>query len=187
MGRLIYSFNVSVDGFVETPDHDLSWSLVDEEMHAIFNAQTAGIAASLYGRRLYELMAGYWPQAAEDPESTGVELEFAKLWVATPKIVFSRTLTSVRPGDRLVAGDVGEVLAAVRREFDGDLEVGGPTLAAQFVERDLVDEYRVMIHPAALGSGTPFWPRGVGPVSLRLVGTQQLASGVIQLRYEPRR
>lgn len=186
MGKLIYLMNVSLDGFVETPDHGLDWGVMDEELHAWFNDALRAVDASLYGRRLYELMAGHWPTASADPSLTRVELEFANLWVEKPKIVFSTTLESVGWNSRLVAGDVGEELAKLRKEFEGDLEVGGPTLASAFIERDLVDEYRVVVHPVILGAGTPYYPALRRPIGLRLVETRTFDSGAVYLGYARR-
>ena len=183
MGKLIYEFNVSLDGYVETPDHGLDWALVDDELHSWFNNQLAETAASLYGRRLYEVMAGHWPTAASDPDAGPVELEFARIWNAKPKIVFSHTLTEVVGNSRLVQGDAAEHLEKLRAEFDGDLEVGGPTLAAEFIKRDLVDEYRLVVHPVVLGAGTPYFPKLDSPLRLSLAESRSFASGVIYLRY----
>ncbi|MEP6681506.1 MAG: dihydrofolate reductase family protein, partial [Chloroflexota bacterium] len=133
MGKLIYLMNVSLDGYVETPDHSLDWTIVDEELHTWFNDQARGTDASLYGRRLYEVMNAYWPTAESDPSATPAMLDFARVWNAKPKVVFSSSLASVEGNSRLVRGDVGEELARLRTEFDGDLEVGGPTLAAGFI------------------------------------------------------
>ena len=184
MGKLIYLFNVSLDGFVETVDHSLDWTIVDDELHTWFNEQERTLEASLYGRRLYEVMAAYWPTAESDPEATEPMREFARIWNATPKIVFSTTLDSVGPGCRLVAGDVGDRLAELRSEFPGDLEVGGPTLASAFIERGLVDEYRIVVHPVVLGAGTPFFPALKDRVDLRLLETRTFGSGVVYLGYE---
>ena len=106
MGKLIYSMNVSLDGYVETPEHSLDWANVDEELHSWFNDRAREVEASLYGRRMYELMAGYWPTAESDPSATEVEREFARIWKPMPKIVFSSTLTTVDWNSRLVRGDV---------------------------------------------------------------------------------
>ena len=127
MGKLIYSLNVSLDGFIETPDHSLDWAIVDEEVHRWFNEQTRTLDASLYGRRMYEVMAAYWPTGADDPAATDVTREFASIWNSMPKIVFSTSLDRVDHNARLVRGDVGEVLDALRTEFEGDLDVGGRT------------------------------------------------------------
>jgi dihydrofolate reductase len=185
MGRLIYSLNVSLDGFVAATDGGLDWATVDEELHTWFNDQARNIQASLYGRRLYELMAAYWPTAADDPSATDVEREFARIWMVTTKIVFSSTLDHVEHNSRLVRGDVGSVLDQVRGEFDGDLDVGGPNLAGQFVRRGVVDEFRLVVHPVVLGAGTPFWPELDAPVRLRLVEARQFASGAELRSYVP--
>ena len=187
MGKLIYNLNVSLDGFVETVDHRLDWGLVDDELHTWFNERSRSLDAELYGRRIYELMAAYWPTAGSDPTATEPEREFARIWNAMPRIVFSRTLGSVRPGCRLVAGDVGERLAEIRSEFPGDLGVAGPTLASAFIERGLIDEYRLVVHPVILGAGTPMFPALRDPIGLQLLETQTFGSGVMYLGYETKR
>ena len=183
MGKLIYCMNVSLDGFIETPDHSLDWTTVDDELHTWFNDQTRTLDATLYGRRMYEVMAGYWPTGEDDRSAT--VREFARIWKPMPKIVFSSSLEHVEHNSRLVRGDVGAVLEGLRREFDGDLGVGGPNLAGQFVRRGLVDEYRLVIHPVVLGAGTPFWPELDAQLRLRLVEEHAFASGVELRSYIP--
>lgn len=185
MGKLIYSLNVSLDGFVATPDGGLEWASVDDELHTWFNEQTRALEAALYGRRMYELMAAYWPTAEQDPSATDTERDFARIWMALPKIVFSSSLEHVDYNARLVRGDVGSVLERLRREFDGDLDVGGPDLAGQFVRRGLVDEYQLVVHPVVLGAGTPFWPELNAPQRLRLVETRAFSSGAEARTYVP--
>jgi dihydrofolate reductase len=183
MGKLIYSLNVSLDGFIETPDQSLDWAVVDDEVHKWFNEQTRTLDASLYGRRMYELMAAYWPTGADDPAANEVTREFARIWNPLPKIVFSTSLDHVDHNARLVRGDVGEVLERLRTEFAGNVDVSGADLAGQFIRRGLVDEYQLMIHPVVLGAGTPFWPMLDGPMRLRLTATRRFASGVMLLSY----
>ena len=185
MGKLIYNLNVSVDGFIETPDRSLDWSTVDDELHTWFNDQTRALDATLYGRRLYEVMAAHWPTARDDPATTDVEREFARLWNSMPKVVFSTSLESVEHNSRLVSGDVEPVLADLRREFDGDMGVAGPNLAGQFVRRGLVDEYRLIVHPVVLGAGTPFWPLLDAPLNLRLVDRHEFGGGQELRSYVP--
>ena len=184
MGKLIYSMNVSLDGFVETPDHGLDWTIVDDELHTWFNDQMRGMDASLYGRAA---VRGHGRLLADRPSPIRrrppVTVDFARIWNATPRIVFSNSLESVDFNSRLATGDVGEELAALRAEFDGDLEVGGPTLAAEFIKRGLVDEYRLVIHPVILGAGTPFFPRLDRPIGLRLIETRVFGSGVVYQGY----
>lgn len=184
MGKLIYMLNVSLDGYVETVDKGLDWSLVDEELHSWFNDQTRQVDASIYGRGLYETMAAYWPTASSDPSATPVELEFAAIWNAMPKVVMSKTLESVDWNSRLVRGDIEAELERLRAEFDGNIDVGGATLAHSFIDRGLVDEYRMVVHPVILGSGTPYFPRLEKPVGLRLTGTKRFESGVVYVGYE---
>jgi dihydrofolate reductase len=183
MGKVIYSMNVSLDGFVATLDGSLEWTVVDDELHTWFNEQARQADAFLYGRRMYELMAAYWPTAASDLAATGPMLDFVRIWVAKPKIVFSTTCRTVDWNSRLVVGDVAERLAELRSEFPGDLEVSGPTLASAFVERGLVDEYQLVVHPVVLGSGTPFFPNLEARIGLRLLETQTFESGVVYLGY----
>ena len=185
MGKLIYLLNVSLDGFIETPDHSLDWTIIDDELHTWFNDHSRALAGELYGRRLWDVMSAYWPTGEDDPTSTETEREFARIWNATPKIVFSTTLDRIEHNARLVRGDVGTVLDEVRSELDGDLGVGGANLAGQFVRRGLVDEYQLMVHPVVLGAGTPFWPELDAPLRLRLVDTHTFTSGVELRSYVP--
>lgn len=187
MGKLIYSMNVSLDGYVEAPGHDLGWVRIDEELHAWFNELERATDVSLYGRGMYETMAAYWPTAGSDPAATPAELDFARIWAATPRIVFSSSLERVDWNSRLAQGGVAEELRRARAEHEGDLSVGGATLAASFIELGLVDEYVLAIHPVAIGAGTPYFPRLAAPIDLDLVETRQFASGVVALRHAARR
>ena len=184
MGRLIYTLNTSLDGFVEGPGHTLDWSTNSDELLAWFAERARGLEASLYGRRLYETMSAYWPTAGDDPAATDAAREFGRQWLRITKIVFSSTLTWVDWNSRLVQGDVGDVLARLREEFDGDFEVAGPTLATQFVRRGLVDRYEVVIHPVILGGGTPYLPSLDARIRLRLADTRTFGSGVTYLGYD---
>jgi dihydrofolate reductase len=183
MGKLIYTMNVSLDGFIETTDRALDWTSVDRELHTWFNEHERRAAAFLYGRRLYETMAAYWPTAESDPAATDFMIDYARIWNPKPKVVFSTTLDKVDWNSRLVRGDVGEELERLRVEFAGELHVGGATLASAFIERGLVDEYRLLVHPVVLGAGTPFFPKIDVPIRLRLLETRRFESGVTYLGY----
>jgi dihydrofolate reductase len=188
MGRLIYLMNVSLDGYVESADGGIDWTVVDEELHTWFNDETARTDAFLYGRRLHEVMA-YWQTSDEDPDATPAMLEFGRIWRQRPKIVFSRTLAAPEPADaatntRIVRTDPVAELGRLKDEFPGDLSVGGPTLAAEFVRQDLVDVYQLVIHPVIVGAGKPFWPSLDRPRNLRLFERREFASGVVELGYE---
>jgi dihydrofolate reductase len=138
-----------------------------------------------YGRRIYETMAAYWPTAADDPNATPVVREYGEAWNATPRIVFSRTLApdAVRWNSRLAQGSIEEELARLNPSVEGEVEVCGPTLAWSFIERDLIDEYRVVVHPVILGAGTPYLPPLERQLALRLVESHRFSSGAIYLGY----
>ena len=183
MGKLIYLLNVSLDGFVETPDHSLDWAVMDDELHRWFNDRERSVGASLYGRRLWETMSSHWPTAEADPSVTETEREYARIWTGQPKIVFSSKLDSVEGNARLARGDIRQELAKVRQEVNGDLSVGGATLASAFIREGLVDEYGLVVHPVVIGQGTPFFPETEQPLRLRLIDSKRFASGVLYLRY----
>lgn len=184
MGKLVYSMSMSLDGFAAAPDGSLDWVLVDDELHAHFNEEAATMSASLYGRRMYELMAGYWPTAETDPAAPPVMVDFGRIWLATPKIVFSSTLEEVAWNSRLVSGDAVTEVARLKAEPGFDMDVGGPTLAGSLLRAGLVDEIRTYVHAVVLGAGLPFFPRLDSSIRTRLLETRVFGSGVILLRYE---
>lgn len=175
---------VSLDGFVATPEGSLDFHVIDEEIHRFANEQARGTAVQLYGRRLYETMAAFWPTADADPAAPDYVVEFAGIWRATPKIVFSTTLEQVGWNSRLVRADAAGEIARLRAETDGEISIGGPTLAAAALRAGLVDEVRPFVHPVAIGAGRPFLPAFDGRLGLRLLETRRFGSGVVYLRYE---
>ncbi len=181
--KLIYSMSVSLDGFVETTDHSIDWVLVDEELHTFFNEQARGMGASVYGRRMYELMAEYWPTADTKPGSHLVEVEYAGIWKAMPKIVFSRTLAQVGWNSRLVRDDIVGEIQRLKEQPGGDMDIGGANIASTCIRHGLIDEYRLFVNPVVLGGGTPFFPALSSPIRLRLLETRRFAAGVVFLRY----
>jgi dihydrofolate reductase len=184
MGKVTYSMNVSLDGFVDAPGRGPDWVPIDEEVHTWWADEVRGTAAIMNGRRLYDMMAPYWPNAESDPNTNDYTLDFARAWNATPKVVVSRTLREPIGGYRLAAGDPVEELERLKAEHDGEISIGGPTLAAAFIERGLVDVYRLVVHPVVLGAGTPFFPRLERPIGLRLTDTRIFGSGAVYLGYE---
>lgn len=184
MGNVIYAMNVSLDGFVAGPNRELDWAIIDEELHEHWNEQARAADAFLYGRRLYELMASYWPTADADPSIPRYMAEFARIWRDKPKVVFSKTLEKVAWNSRLAAGDVAEEVAKLKAQYGGDLDLGGPTIASTCMRLGLIDEYRPAIHPVVLGGGTPYFPTLDQRITLRLVETRTSGSGVVYLRYQ---
>jgi dihydrofolate reductase len=188
MGSVVYSMMVSLDGFVARPDGSLDWVIIEEELHRFANAQEAAVAVNVYGRGMWETMSAYWPTADQNPDEPPVIVEFARIWQAEPKVVVSRTLeTAEGPNVRLVHGDGVDEVRRLAAEIDGEISVGGATLAASLIRADLVDEYRLYTHPVAIGAGKPYLPAGAPLPSLKLVGSHDFATGVTYRAYRLRR
>ena len=184
MRKLIYSMTVSLDGFIAGPDGDIGWSVPDEELHRFHNEQAREtMGGHLYGRRLYETMR-YWETADENRSAPDYELEFARIWKATPKIVFSRTLERVEGNATLARGNIAEEVARLKEQPGNDMGVGGAGLASSFIELDLVDEYRLFVYPVVLGAGTPYFPPLDQRINLELVETRTFGSRVVYVRYQ---
>jgi dihydrofolate reductase len=182
--KVTYSMLVSLDGFIEGPDHNLDWHVIDEEFHQFVNDQQAEVGAWLYGRGMYEAMAAYWPTADADPSQPGFVLEFARIWRDMPKIVFSKTLDKVAWNSRLVRENlIGEV-TKLKAQPGKDLSVGGANLAAALIRLDMIDEYQLFVQPMILGSGAPFFPLLDKKIDLKLIETRRFGSGVVFLRYQ---
>jgi dihydrofolate reductase len=186
MGRIVMPVSVTLDGFHEGPDGDLGWHLVDEELHEHFNAELARMSAFLDGRVSYELMAGYWPTADEDPASSPATAAFAKIWRDMPKVVYSRTLERADWNATVVHDVAPAEVLALKAQPGGDLILGGADLAAEFARHDLIDEYRLYIHPIVIGRGTPMLRPSDSRVPLQLAETHTFGNGVVMLRYERR-
>lgn len=183
MGKIVYSMSISLDGYIETKDKKLDWCIIDEEFHTAANEETRQTDVLLYGRRLYQLMASYWPTADQDPSAAPVIAEFARIWREKPKVIFSRTLDKVDWNSRLVKDNIAQEAVALKAQYEGDLAVGGAELAAAFAKLDLIDEYRLTIHPVILGGGTPFFANHEKPKNLQLIETRPYKSGVVYLSY----
>ena len=183
MGKLTYGMNVSLDGYIADKNGDIGWSNPDAELHQYWNDQVRDTAMSLYGRKLYELMSAHWPTADEAPDVSPVEAEYARMCRAMPKVVFSQTLDSVGWNSRLERGDVVDVATKLKAETDGVIDVAGATLAAPLVRAGLVDEFHMVLTPAAVGGGTPFFPALDAWVALELVENRTFPSGAVLLRY----
>jgi dihydrofolate reductase len=182
MRRLIYSMGVSLDGFTAGRDGEIDWGAPDEELHRFHNQQTREIGAHLCGRRLYETMV-YWETAEANPSAAEHELEFARIWKGIPKIVFSKTLTSVEGNARLVRNGVADEVAKLKDQPGKDLAVGGAGLASGLIRLNLVDEYRLFVSPVVLGGGTPYFPPLDERIDLELVETRTFGSRVVYVRY----
>jgi dihydrofolate reductase len=181
MRRLIYSLTVSLDGFIAGPDGSIDWSMPDEELFAFHTQQVKETGVQLCGRRLYETML-YW-ETAQETSPSKMHVEFAEIWKALPKIVFSTTLESVVGNTRLAKGGVGEEVARLKEQPGKDIAVGGAGLARACMKLGLIDEWRLFVCPVLLGGGTPYLPPLDETIKLELVDTQTFGARVVYLRY----
>jgi dihydrofolate reductase len=178
---LIYSMSVSVDGYIADREGAFGWTIPTDELFGFHLAQVRELGSYLLGRRLYETML-VWET---DPSMRVDELraEFADVWCAIPKVVFSRTLDSVQGNARLAAESVAEEAGAALDATGKDVGIGGAGLAAAAIELGLVDELRMFRHPIVVGGGTPFLPPVSEDVPLDLIESRTFGSRVIYERY----
>lgn len=178
-----YSMGASLDGYIVGPDGGFDWTEPDPEVFRFWIDEIRDVGVHLLGRRLYETML-YWETAGQDPSLGEAELEWASLWNPLPKVVFSTTLSEVQGSARLASGSLAEEIERLRAEpGEGEIAIGGATLAAQAAALDLIDEYRVMVYPVLVGGGTSYFPQGERRVDLELVETRTYDSGVVYHRY----
>ncbi|MGY2066861.1 dihydrofolate reductase family protein [Blastococcus sp. SYSU DS0619] len=187
MRRIVVQMGLSLDGFFEGPDRDISWHLVDEELHAHFNQHLATMSTFLEGRVTYELMESYWPTADQDPDNPPTTKEFAGIWRSVPKIVFSRTLRQPGPNATVRSEVDADEMRALKQQPGGDMTLGGADVVETFRRLDLIDEYRLYVMPVVLGRGRRLFETADSPTDLDLVETRQFGNGVVLLRYAVRR
>jgi dihydrofolate reductase len=182
MGKVLYSMNVSLDGYIEDQNGSIEFSAPDDDVHRQANEQARQASAFLFGRRLYEVMEEPWTTAASRDDLPDVEAEFARAYVQTRRIVFSDTLQSVPVGVQLVRSkDAVAEVTRLKQQTEGVLDLGGPTLAASLV--DLIDEFRLFVLPVVVGGGKPFFSARK-KLELRLAEHRAFPSGTMYLRYE---
>ncbi|MDQ0773285.1 dihydrofolate reductase [Streptomyces aurantiacus] len=183
MRSVTYSMGVSLDGYIVGPDGGFNWTEPDEEVFRFWIDEIREVGVHLLGRRLYETML-YWETADQDASLDASMLEWAALWNPLPKVVFSTTLSAVQGNARLASGGLAQEIERLRAEpGEGDIAIGGATLAAEAAASDLIDEYRAIVHPVLVGGGTPFFPRHERRVDLELVETRTFGAQVVYLRY----
>jgi dihydrofolate reductase len=186
MRPVTYSMSVSLDGYVVGPDGGFDWSEPNDEVFGIALDEIHEVGVHLMGRRLYEVML-YW-ETVDEASLNDAEREWAAIWDALPKVVFSSTLSEVRGHARLASGGLAEEIAKLRADGpEGNIAIGGATLAAEAAALGLIDEYHIRVYPILVGGGLPFFARDERRVDLELLETRAVASGVAYLRYRVRR
>lgn len=181
MARLIYAAIASLDGYVEDEDGKFDWAVPDEEVHTFVNDLERPIGAYLYGRRMYETMV-FWETAGGDDEPA-VFNDYAEIWRAAEKVVFSRTLDTASSAKTRIERDFDpEAIRRLKESSEADLSVGGAELAGQALGAGLVDECHLFLFPIVVGGGKRALPHGVRAL-LELLGERRFGGGVVHLHY----
>jgi dihydrofolate reductase len=185
MTKLIYSAITSLDGYVADEDGNFDWAAPGEEVHAFVNDLERAVGTYLYGRRMYDTMV-YWETAHTLPGQSPVEQDYAAIWRAADKIVYSTSLTSASSKKTRIERTFDpEAIRQMKASAERDISVGGPGLAAQAIAAGLVDEYHLFLTPIVVGGGTRSLPDGVR-TTLELLDERRFANGVVHLHYRTR-
>jgi dihydrofolate reductase len=180
---IVYFASISVDGYLGAEDADDAWVVPDSELHRHFNDLEDSFDTHLYGRRMYELMAEYWPTADERPDAPDYVVEYARIWRAMPKVVFSKSLHHVDWNSRLFGGNALEEVARLKREPGKSISIGGAALATSLAQNGLIDEFRFYVMPTIVGSGTPIFHALGRHIALTTLAVHQFSAGAVLLRY----
>jgi dihydrofolate reductase len=185
LAKLIYSAITSLDGYTADEDGNFDWAAPDEEVFAFVNDLERPVGTYLYGRRMYEAMA-VWETAHTFADQRPVMQDFAKIWQAADKVVYSRTLTAVSSARTRMERDFDpEAVRQLKASAGRDLTVGGPDLAAQAIRAGLVDEYHLFLVPVVVGGGNQALPDNVR-LKLELLDERRFGGGVVYLHYRTR-
>ncbi len=190
MRKVFLFMTLSLDGYFEGPNHDLSWHNVDDEFNKFAIEQLKQADLFLWGRRMYQTMENFWPGAAEDPKTSKDNLEIARLINTTPKIVFSRTLANVEEKEnwrnlKLIRNFDSDEIKRLKEQRGKGMWVGGSELAVFFIKAGLIDEFRFMVNPVTIGAGTPIFKGLDSKLRLELINTRAFRSGNVLLCYKP--
>jgi dihydrofolate reductase len=181
VAQLIYSAITSLDGYVADEEGKWDWSVPDEEVHTLVNDLTRPVGTHLYGRKMYEVLV-YWETVELAGQPPHIR-DYAQIWRAADKVVYSRTLEDVSSARTRIARDFDpEAVREMKSQATSDITVAGPTLAAEAMAAGLVDEIQLFVSPAVVGGGNPALPDGLR-LSLELLDERRFANGAVHLRY----
>jgi dihydrofolate reductase len=181
--KIVVQMSVSLDGYFEGPDRDISWHLVTDEIHRDVNEFIRSeIGTFLHGRVMHELMVDFWPTADQEPDCPEPMRDFAGIYREMPKIVYSSTYDDTAWNTTIARTVDPTEIRRLQEQPGGALGVGGADLIASFVEHDLIDEWRLYVVPVVLGAGRRLFPDGV-TIPLRLTESRTFDNGVILARY----
>jgi dihydrofolate reductase len=180
MAKFVFGMMQSLDGYVAGKPGGPELPSPGPALHRHFNDHVRGLAGSLYGRRMYEVMR-YWDE--DGPAWEAIEHDFAAAWRAQPKWVVSRTLKSVGPNATLVSHDIEAFVRRLKADVDGEIDVAGPELAGSLTDLGLIDEYRLYFRPVVLGGGKPYFAGARPP--LRLISNDTIPEDAVRLAFAP--
>lgn len=184
MGRITHFVHQSLDGYIEGPNGEFDWPVMDPELSAYSQSLTESADIFLYGRVVWEMMSGFWPRA-EEFSSDAHDLAFAPIWRKASKVVVSSTLREADWNTRVINTNVVEELTALKESGAHLLLFGGSALAGYLTEHRLIDEYQIFVHPVVLGGGKPVFRTPQQRLGLTLAGTRTFDDRVVLLRHEP--
>jgi dihydrofolate reductase len=184
MSKIIYWVHASVDGFIDGPNGEFDWPVMGPELSAYSEELDKGVDTLLFGRPVWQMMVGFWPNAESMSDDAHVAA-FAPFWRATPKIVFSRTYQGDEWTSRVIGADLAAEVAALKARPDGGdmLLTGGAALAASLTDLGLIDEYHIAVHPVVLGGGRQLFGGPDRRHNLRLVDSRVLDGQVLVSHY----
>ncbi|WP_250038482.1 dihydrofolate reductase family protein [Paractinoplanes maris] len=190
-GRFVYWMNVSADLRIEHAEGEQgggSWMRISDQLHREFNTRASALTAMVQGRTIYETMEGFWPAASDDESLPDFLREYGRIWTAMPKILVSRTRTEAGHNTRVVGNDDDAIdrLAELRARGEGDIGVGGATVATALLRAGLLDELLLFTHPVILGAGRPLFDDPAEPIELDLLEHASFDEGVMLHRYAVR-
>lgn len=194
MRKIFLHIFVSVDGFIEGPDKSLDWMVGDDEIEDYVNRMLGSIDSMIFGRKAFELLAGYWPTAVENPSEAANparperHIEAARMMKAKQKIVFSRTLKETSwANSTIVGGDLAEEVTRLKRQPGKDIALfAGAGIANSMMRLGLLDEYRLLFNPVLLGAGTPLFQDGRAGSDLERIGSRSFDCGAVLVSYRPK-
>jgi dihydrofolate reductase len=182
MAKLVYSAITSLDGYVADENGNFDWAAPSEQVHAFVNDLERPVGTYLYGRRMYEVMR-YWETAPTSGEQPAVTRDYAEIWQAAEKVVYSTTLEEVSSArTRIERSFDPDAVRQLKASAERDISVGGPDLAAQAIKAGLVDEFHLFLTPVLVGGGNHFLPGGIR-VNLELKDERRFENGVVHLHY----
>ena len=192
MRKVVLPMMLSLDGYFEGPNHDLSWHNVDKELNRFVIQQMKEVGLIIFGRRTYQTMESFWPQAQDDPKMSKENLIVARLLNNMNKVVISRTLNKIREHKnwknvKIVHKFDPKEIMRLKKQPGKTIWVGGSNLALSFIRASLIDEFRFTISPVVIGAGTPIFEGLDRRLKFELIKTRKFRSGNVMQYYRPKK